>query len=377
MTGYRFGFALTTALGNQTRYVNLRKYADRDPEVEATWAPITHHLDPDPYARWPGAIHHQLVLNHQAAAVVDRWASLDAVVVHAFQLFAYLSLRRRRDRGPVLALYQDYAPFRDPAVLQQYGQDVRDDWRRRGRFQLQSWFTRRADLCVAWTQWAARSFIDDCDVDPGQVHVVNPGVDLELWPAVPAPPGRDRRLRVLFVGGDFARKGGELLLDAYGDLSAIAELDIVTRQPPAACPAGVRVHTGVEPNDGTLRELFRRCDIVVLPTYAEMAGLVLIEAMATGRPVVATSVGGIPDLVDDGVTGVLIEAGDRTGLIAAIRQLAWDPARREAMGRAGRARVQARFDAAVNAARLIEVLKDAVDARRADSHDRPTMDRVR
>ena len=142
MTEFRFGFALTTVLGNETRYVNLRKYVDRDGDVECVWAPITHYLDPDPYRRWPGPLHTQRVLNHQASELFRQWERLDAVVVHAFQLFCYLTLYRRVRRGPLLALFQDYAPFREVTMLRNYGHDVTNDLRRKLRFQLETRFTR-------------------------------------------------------------------------------------------------------------------------------------------------------------------------------------------------------------------------------------------
>jgi glycosyltransferase involved in cell wall biosynthesis len=81
----------------------------------------------------------------------------------------------------------------------------------------------------------------------------------------------------------------------------------------------------------------------VHPTRYEGSSLVTLEAMAHGRPVVATRAGGIPDKVRDGQTGRLVAPGDVDGLAAALADLAADPSRRQEMGRRGRARAEADF----------------------------------
>jgi glycosyltransferase involved in cell wall biosynthesis len=84
-------------------------------------------------------------------------------------------------------------------------------------------------------------------------------------------------------------------------------------------------------------------DILVQPSLRETFGRVLIEAMAARRPVVATGVGGMPEIVVDGETGLLVSPGDTSALAAAILSLLQDPPRRRAMGEAGRRRVEERF----------------------------------
>jgi glycosyltransferase involved in cell wall biosynthesis len=94
-----------------------------------------------------------------------------------------------------------------------------------------------------------------------------------------------------------------------------------------------------------LDRIYADLDVVALCSWNEGSPVSLIEAMAAGRPVVATRVGGVPDVVDDGVHGHLVDAGDGAGLAMAIVSLLRDPHRRHAMGQAGRARVCPAFDA--------------------------------
>jgi len=95
--------------------------------------------------------------------------------------------------------------------------------------------------------------------------------------------------------------------------------------------------------DEELAALYRRASVCVLPSYYEAFGLVAAEAMAFGVPVVATSAGGLPEVVEDGVTGILVPPGDVRALAEAIVRVLDDPYLRQRMGKAGRSRVLSRF----------------------------------
>jgi D-inositol-3-phosphate glycosyltransferase len=99
---------------------------------------------------------------------------------------------------------------------------------------------------------------------------------------------------------------------------------------------------GFVPHD-ELELLYDRAAVVAVPSYREGFGVVCAEAMAHGRPVVASAVGGLLDLVTDGETGVHVPPGDVPALRAALDCLLADPALRERMGKAARARVRERF----------------------------------
>jgi len=96
-------------------------------------------------------------------------------------------------------------------------------------------------------------------------------------------------------------------------------------------------------DERTLHALYERADLLVHPTRYEGSSLVTLEAMAHGRAVVATRAGGIPDKVQDGVTGRLVAPGDRAALADALAEVVADRERRMAMGAAGRLRVRADF----------------------------------
>jgi glycosyltransferase involved in cell wall biosynthesis len=217
---------------------------------------------------------------------------------------------------------------------------------------------RHAALTLAWTAWTRRS-VERSEPD---AHVVehHPGLDLERYrPATRRPRERPR---VLFVGGRFAQKGGEELLDVLAEqLGEDVELDLVTPAPVAE-RAGVRVHR-LGPSDPLLRDLQQQADLLCLPSRADAAPWAVLEAMACGTPVLATRVGGIPDLLDDGRAGLLVDVGDGRALRAGLESLLGEPHARAALAARARARCEERYDARRQIPRLAEHLREAIERR--------------
>ena len=89
-------------------------------------------------------------------------------------------------------------------------------------------------------------------------------------------------------------------------------------------------------------------------------GIVLLEAMLAGLPIVATRVSAVPEIVADGETGLLVDAGDAEAVAAALSELLDDPARRTALGKAGLARARAEFSVARMTRRTIDVYREAL-----------------
>ena len=148
---------------------------------------------------------------------------------------------------------------------------------------------------------------------------------------------------ILFLGDAREDKGALVLLEAYAMLDSPPPLVFVGRRGDLAgvdLPPGVRA-LGPHPHRMAL-EAVRRCSMVVLPSLVpETFGMAVLEAMAAGRPVVASDIGALRDLVADGETGRLVEPGAPEALRAAIADLLADAEARERMGRAAEKRAQA------------------------------------
>ncbi len=211
---------------------------------------------------------------------------------------------------------------------------------------------RRSALVLAWTRWARASVESEA---PGtRVVEHHPGLDLARYR--PAAHRERERPRVLFVGGRFSEKGGEDLLAALAeDLGDGVDLDVVTPAAVAQRP-GVRVHR-LAPTDPQLLDLLQQADLLCLPTYGDACPWVLLEAMACGTPVVSTRVGGIPDMLDDGRVGVLIDYGDARALRETLSSLLGDEQQLRRLGGEARAWCEQRYDARRQFARLAEHLR--------------------
>ena len=184
--------------------------------------------------------------------------------------------------------------------------------------------------------------------DPGRVTVIPHGVDLPDWPPAPPRP-HDGPLRMLFVGMLERVKGPDLLLDALGmvgEPGAVIDLGVVGRgsldaelreRSEHVAPHRVTFHGFVRGPE--VRRLYEQCDVVVVPSRYESFSLVVLEAMAAGRPVIATAVGGIPELVKDPRNALLVEP-DPASIASGIRRMVAAPELRAAMSAANLEDVQ-------------------------------------
>ena len=213
---------------------------------------------------------------------------------------------------------------------------------------------RRAERLYPWSRWTADSLTADCGVDGARMRVIPPSI--ETLSEVRADRGGGP-LRILFVGNDFRRKGGDRLHRWVRDqLSDSCELHIVSSDPHAVVgERNVVCHGGV-PNLRLRAELMPRMDVLCHPTRSDMSAYVVVEAAAAGLPCVASAIGGIPDLVDQGRTGFLIAPDDEEGFVAALRGLAAARDRLNEMSRAARDHARRSFDAHANYGSMIDEL---------------------
>lgn len=147
---------------------------------------------------------------------------------------------------------------------------------------------------------------------------------------------------ILFVGDLMRLKGIDVLLEAYSRLVGAPALVLIGRRcrdTPAALPPNVHV-LSMWPH-GAIMQAWRRCLFAVAPsTGPEACATVVMEAMASGKPVIATDIGGMPDLIDDGLTGMLVPPGDIAALSSAMRRLIDDRELVAKMGAASLVRAQ-------------------------------------
>jgi glycosyltransferase involved in cell wall biosynthesis len=311
----------------------------------------------------------------QAAPAFRELGRLDAVMVHLFEADLLLLLRRTLFASPVHVSSTDEAPIVDRRTYPLYPNEARKPvWRQRLRLALDRWRVRRTDHFVPFSKWAGDILVEGCGAPRQRVEPIHVGMDLELWPRVQRPSRpAGWPTRLLFVGTDFVRKGGDLLLDVFAQrFATVAELHLVTRQAPQALPGNVFAYRDFEPNDARLRELYASCDVLVLPTTADVGPLwVFLEAMASALPIVGTDTGSNSELVSQGETGFIVPVGDAAALGDSIARLMADPPLRERMGRRGREIVEERYNAAINVPRILQVMKRAVDERRGASAAAP------
>lgn len=210
------------------------------------------------------------------------------------------------------------------------------------------------------SEWARQSVIRDYQIDPDKVTVLYPGVDVErLKPPAFAERPADKPFKILFIGGDFERKGGHDVLDVFlTSFADGAELHLVTQAPIPHQHPNLHVYTNVKAYTPEWIRLYHEADVFVMPTLFEGFGWVFIEAMAAGLPVIATRINAIPEMVSHGETGFLIEPGDRADLAAKIRCLMENPDLAQAMGRKGRQVVEQTFNAALHHRQLDSIFAE-------------------
>ncbi|HLN65169.1 MAG TPA: glycosyltransferase family 4 protein [Symbiobacteriaceae bacterium] len=196
-----------------------------------------------------------------------------------------------------------------------------------------------ADRIVAVSEAVKRALVAQ-GADPGRIRVIPGGVDLapyrEAGPLVPGVVGSLGRLQT--------EKGFDILLKAMQELKGEARLLLggegLLEQELADMVTQLDITDSVDLL-GFVKDVpgfHDRIGLYVLASRSEGLGLVVVEAMAAGRPVVATRVGGVPEVVVDGETGLLVPPEDPGALAAAIRRLLRDPALAQRMGQAGRRR---------------------------------------
>jgi glycosyltransferase involved in cell wall biosynthesis len=354
---HRFGFVLEQTLGHVAHGLNIERALAHEPGIEPAVIRVDFS-DPAGLQRLPGLrtwSWRASVTARNALRERLRDGPLDAIFIHT-QVAALLAAEIMRLVPTVVSL--DATPALFDRVGDAYGHRRNTDVVEMVKRRLNERAFANATRLVTWCQWAAYSLVTDYGVPLDKIDVIAPGVDLNLFR--PSLLGKKSgRVRILFVGGQFERKGGHDLLEAARSLGDEVELDIVTGAETPVIPAGVRarVHHGLKPQSDKLVALYRAAHIFALPSRGDCMPQAVIEAIACGLPVVATRVGAIPEMVTDGVNGYLVPAREPRALAEAIGALVRNPGRRHAMGHRSRLLAQQAYDANQNNRRIFELMK--------------------
>lgn len=194
-------------------------------------------------------------------------------------------------------------------------------------------------LCMS--PWFRQDLIAGYGVLPEDAVVLRPLIDTFEWKPKAARES-ESVVNVIFIGGDFDRKGGNLLLDLSADPRfSHVRWRFMTNHPDPGLPR-CSFHPGIVADTPEHRGLIETSDLLALPTSADCYSHAAIEASAAGLPSVITDVGGIADIVETGVNGVLLEHPTRDAVACALERYVGDPGRIAREGAAARRLVEER-----------------------------------
>ncbi|MCL4553382.1 MAG: glycosyltransferase family 4 protein [Candidatus Marsarchaeota archaeon] len=280
------------------------------------------------------------------------------------------------------------AVARAPYLVYAYGMEITDN----NRVQLKRWAMEKARAVITISENTSAEVLDRWGVEPARIRLVYPGVDVNRFH--PRVTGARVRARYGINGDKVILTTGRLAAgERYKGHDTVIEcMPTILNQIPNVAylvvgdgPDRWRIETlarkhnldgrvvfaGAVPEE-ELPEFYAACDVFVMPsregqnkhggTITEGFGIVFLEAGASGKPVVGTRVGGIPDAVVDGVTGLLVTPGNKKQLAEAIIALLQDPTLEKRLGEAARSRAEQEFQWDF-AARRVSTIVDELGGR--------------
>ena len=269
----------------------------------------------------------------------------------------------------------------------EYRQGLREHQSPRGKLanlfmryqaRLEQQTAMRASVIIAVSNYSKQRIIEDYSIEEDKIRVVPNGIDPEIFRVAEDSTAIKRQFGlgddpcVLFVGSLIPRKGLNFLVDAAQKIlkqHAQTKFMIVGKGPLKDQIVNAINKRGFWKNflfvdslkDETLAVAYRCADVFVLPSVQEGQGIVLLEAEASGKPVVAFSVGGVPEAVRDGETGLLVQFGDTEAFAKAVARLLSDEDLRRKMGAAARKFVVENFTWDICAQKMLQVYREALE----------------
>lgn len=210
----------------------------------------------------------------------------------------------------------------------------------------------RANVAVCVSRFQNAAIQTRWRIPRTKIRMIYNGIDTRTFSPLPMKRS-DQDRHLLFVGGSNPRKGVDVVMESFARVRRHrpnVSLDLVggwdwTAQERAAAELGIhtRVHFHPYLPREDMPDQYRRAYALLTPTRAESFGRTVAEAMACGVPVVSSRTGALPELIEDGVNGILVPANDPQALAEATLELLDNPRKAEEMGRAGRRRVERDF----------------------------------
>jgi glycosyltransferase involved in cell wall biosynthesis len=292
----------------------------------------------------------------RAARVVQRrWlaAHLDITqfdVVHVTPQLIASEIAAMRPRPP-MSVGLDATVVQAKAQLP--GMDVVRAAKKHGPLaRLEHGVVERADLLVCLSRWARDEVVRTYGIGDDRLMVIPPSI-----PVSARRTGGDEAgpVRLAFVGNDWERKGGPRLVRWHQDrLIGRAEVHVCSSGAPVDRNLQGIVWHGSVPRPTLLSEVLPSMHALVLPTLSDMSPFAVAEAASLGLPVVTSDVGGIGELVEDGVTGCVLRSDDDDGFVRALERIVDDPVWRGRLADQALRRARDEFDHTRLGDRLVE-----------------------
>ncbi len=366
---------LTRALSRRMP-VEVRCFGERRPEASSERVAVRGYTPWERLAAGNDGARYAPALETLSIDLAMARDPVDADVAHAHTWYADMAglWIRTLHRIPLIVTLHSMEPLR-PWKADQLGSG----------YLLSSWIEKTAvqaaDRVIAVSTGMRADILRHFQVDPAKVVVIHNGIDPDRFKRTDTKDALTalgvRTPYVLFVGRITDQKGIFDLLTAAPNLPNGVQVVLCASAPDTpeieerlrrTVPRHPNVHwiNRMVPVDQVV-QLYSHASVFVCPSVYEPFGLINLEAMACGTAVVASAVGGIVEVVEDGKTGILLPPSRPDELAAAICRLLDDPAEARAMGQAGRRRVEEKFAWASVAERTEAVYADAIaDFRRTE-----------
>jgi len=351
-------------LGNKTVSAIIKDVLDGLDDFQADYISVT----PDDYGKYKVPCWKKAAgMTAEALHIIDQklkdvdFNAYDLVIVQGFE-YGWAVNKRVKDIPCIM--FNDSTPTATHRMMRQFPY-YSPFWKLRSlvlewayRIFFRNVFSN-IDHVFPQTDWCGRSMVRDFGIPQSRVSGGTIAADLDRWPVRDFADSSDEGIRLLFVGNEFQRKGGPFLLAVLERLPETAKLVIVSNDcffDSALLPDRVRHYKNIDHDK--MPEMFRSADIFVFPTYKEHFGMVQIEALSSGLPLISRDVGGVSDAVIDGYNGYLMPyKSTEDDWVKKIEFLMSHPDERARMGKNSRVLAEEKFSMEKFKSRISEAIE--------------------